>query len=198
MMLNLRTSLTRAYNGQSVFLLFMVCAFPIHAWSLLMGFRDFSWVALRTNVWDAIGLLSYSSAFALLESLGVFLVLVIIGFFIPRRFGPEMRVALLGTSFLITVLWAIASQVYSLFRYPIPGWMIVFLQRSNHPLRILWGTVFLLVTISAILPLVLIIRRNKFNNILMDMFDRISTVSFLYLFFDLVSIVIITIRNIRV
>jgi hypothetical protein len=33
---------------------------------------------------------------------------------------------------------------------------------------------------------------------LMDMFDRISTVSFLYLFFDLVSIVIITIRNIRV
>ena len=176
----------------------MVCAFPIHAWALLMGFRDFSWVALRTNTWDAIGLLSYSSVFALLESAGVFLILVIIGFFISSRFTSEMRVALLGTSFLITVFWAIAGQVYSLFRYPLPGWMIEFLRQSNHPLRILWGTVFLLVTISAILPLVLIIRRNKFNNILMDMFDRISTVSFLYLFFDLASIVIITIRNIRV
>ena len=175
----------------------MVCAFPIHAWALLMGFRDFSWVALRTNTWDAIGLLSYSSVFALLESAGVFLVLVIIGFFIPSRVAPEMRVALLGTSFLITVLWAIAGQVYSLFRYPIPEWIVEFLRQSNHPLRILWGTVFLLVTISIALPLVFIIKPNKFRSILMDLFDRISTVSFLYLFFDFIGIVVITVRNLR-
>lgn len=162
-----------------------------------MGFRDFSWVALRTNTWDAIGLLSYSLAFALVESIGIFLVLVMLGFFVPNHFGLEIRVALLGTAFLVTALWAVGGEVFSLYRYPMPGWMVEFLRQSNHPLRILWGIVFLLVTISIALPLVLIIKPNKFKSIMMDFFDRISTVSFLYLFFDFIGIVIITVRNLR-
>jgi hypothetical protein len=175
----------------------MLCAFPIHVWALLMGFRDFSWVALRTNVWDAIGLLSYSLAFALVESTGVFVVLVIFGFFIPNRIGPEYRVILLETAFLITALWAIGGEIFSLLRYPIPGMVVEFLRQTNHPLRILWGTICVLVVISVVLPLGLLIRRNQFRSVMIDVFDRIATVSALYLFFDLVSIVIITVRNLR-
>jgi len=173
----------------------MLCAFPIHAWALLMGFRDFSWVALRTNVWDALGLLSYSVTFALVETFGIFLILVLVGFLIPNSLGIEKRLALLGTAFLIVAIWSIAGQVYSGMRYPLPIWFLEFLGRTGHPLRLLWGIVFLLTTFSVAVPLLLIARQDKFKNTVVEFFDRISTISALYVFLDLVGIVIIAIRN---
>ena len=194
-MLNSHSFFTRAYTNKSLFQLFMLCVFPIHVWTLLMGFRDFSWVALRTNVWDALGLLSYSLAFALVETTGIFLVLVVCGFLIPNRIEAEKRLALIGTAFMVVAIWSIVGQVYSLMRYPIPGWFADFLNQTNHPFRFLWGTVFLLTTVSAIVPLAFITRQEKFKNMVIEIFDRISTLSSLYVFFDFVGIVIITIRN---
>jgi hypothetical protein len=175
----------------------MLCVFPIHAWALLMGFRDFSWVALRTSVWDALGLLSYSSVFALLETTGIFLILVVCGFLIPNQIDLEKRLAFVGTSYLIIAIWAILGQLYSMLGYALPGWFINFLVSTDHPFRYLWGIVFLLVTVSVSAPLVLIARREKFRKMIVESFDRVSTVSSLYIFFDLIGIVIIVIRNLH-
>jgi len=164
-------------------------------WALLMGFRDFSWVTLRTTVWDGLGLLSYSLTFALLESLGLFLILVICGFLLPSAVDPEKRLALIGTLFLVVTLWLIAGQVYSWLKYSLPGWLTDALVQTNHPYRLLWGGVFLLVTVSLSVPLVLITRQEKFKSVILETFDRISTVSFLYVLFDIIGIVIIVIRN---
>ncbi len=160
-----------------------------------MGFRDFSWVAARTNVWDALGLLSYSLAFALVESMGIFLILVILGLLIPHWLDADKRLAFLGTAFLVVALWAIGGQVYSWMRYPLPTWFASLLIRTNHPFRYFWLTVFLLTTVSAALPLILIVRQNNFRSSMIEIFDRISTISSLYVFFDVLSIVIIAMRN---
>ena len=125
------------------------------------------------------------------------LLVVILGLVVPGKLGQEKRLALIGTAFLVLALWAIAGQAYSLMRYPTPGWMIDLLSRTNHPLRLLWGIVFLLTTISVTLPLVFIIRKEKFKSMVIEIFDRISTLSSLYVFFDLVGILIITVRNLQ-
>jgi len=46
-------------------MLFLISAFPLHVWTLLLAFRDFSWLTERTNLWDAIGVLSYGLIYAL-------------------------------------------------------------------------------------------------------------------------------------
>ena len=67
------------YSRQGLGSLFLTCAFPLHFWALLMAFRDISWVAERTNLWDAIGVLGYGLVFALVESILIFLVLALLG-----------------------------------------------------------------------------------------------------------------------
>jgi hypothetical protein len=188
----------QAFTRKGLFQLFMVCVFPIHAWALLMGFRDFSWVAQRTDIWDAFGLLSYSMVFALVETTGIFFIILMCGFLMPNRIDREKRLALLGTAFLLVAFWAILGQVYSWMRTPLPGWLLLLLQQTNHPFRYLWGAVFLLVGTSAVLPLLLISKRENFKRTMIEIFDRISTVSALYIFFDILGIIIIVIRNSRV
>ncbi len=190
--------LTRGYTKKSLYQLFMLCAFPIHVWAFLMAFRDFGWVAERTNVWDALGLLSYAMAFAMLESIGVFLIVVLLGLLVPSEWGADKRLALLGILFLIVCLWAILGQMYSIAGYPVPKWVVNFLVWTEHPLRMLWGGAFLLAVVSAALPALWILKREKAKGMIIDMFDRISLLSAIYVFFDLVGIIIIAIRNLRV
>ena len=195
-MLNRLHFFARAYTRKGLFQLFMVCAFPIHIWAFFTAFRDFSWVAERTNVWDAIGLLSYAVVFALVETTGIFFIVALLGFLVPHRWDTDTRLALIGNLFLVVVVWSILGQVYSLLGYPLPKWVIDFLVSTNHPLRTLWGGVILFSAISAIVPTVLIIRSGKLKGMIIETFDRISLLSSVYVFFDLVGIVIIVIRNV--
>jgi len=196
-MLNKFGFFAHAYTRKGLFQLFMVCAFPIHIWAIFAAFRDFSWVAERTNVWDAIGLLSYAVAFALVETIGIFFIVALLGLLVPSRWDSDTRLALIGNLFLTVAIWSILGQVYSLLGYPLPKWGIDFLVNADHPLRILWGTVFLPLVISAIVPTVLVIRSGRVKGMVIETFDRISLLSSVYVFFDLVGIVIIAIRNVR-
>lgn len=185
------------YTRKELSQLFLVCAFPIHVWAIVMGFRDFSWVAERTSTWDAVGLLSYAVVFALVETLGVFVILLLIGFFTPRQWDPEKRLALLGVLFLILAGWAILGQLYSMNGYPLPAWTVDFLVRSSHPYRLIWGGVFLAVVISAILPSLYILKSDRGKRAALDIFERISMLSMLYLLFDAFGIIFLVMRNVR-
>lgn len=162
-----------------------------------MAFRDFGWVAERTNVWDAVGLLSYAMAFALLESIGVFLIVALLGILVPAGWGADKRLALLGILFLVVSLWVILGQLYSLYGYPLPEWAARFLVWTQHPLRMLWGGVFTLAVVSAVVPAVLILRREKVKGMIIETFDRISLLSSIYVLLDLVGIIVLTIRNLN-
>ncbi len=190
-------SLNRLYTPEVLLKLFMVCAFPLHIWSLLMAFRDFGWVALRTYTWDAFGLVSYAMVFALLESIGVFLLVMLAGLLIPSRWELDRKIAMLGTLFLVAASWSILSKIYTAFDSPIPVWLSNFMIADGHPLRILWGIAAALVLVSAVGPALLILKRESVTKGIVSVFERLVVLSSFYVFLDLIGIVIIVIRNLH-
>src|SRR5512141_1446140 len=73
---------TGRYTRQGLWSLFLMCAFPLHVWALILAFRDVSWVTERTNSWDAVGVVAYGLLFTLVESVLVFGIMTLLGFLI--------------------------------------------------------------------------------------------------------------------
>ncbi len=191
-----RLAVHSLYTSKTLLQLFMVCAFPLHLWALLMAFRDFGWVALRTTAWDALGLVSYALLVALLESLAVFGVTLLAGLLLPWNWSPEKRFALLGMLFLVLAGWSILGKLMGMYGYPIPEGALRFLQGSGHPLRWVWGMILPLVVISILLPAAAFIRSRRFQASLPGLLDRLVLLSSLYVGLDVIGIVIIVLRNI--
>lgn len=173
----------------------MLYVFPLHVWVFLMAFRDFGWVAERTVVWDAVGLVSYSLVFALFETFIFFVVMLLLGLLILPKWGMEKKTNLLGILGFYILTCSILAQAFFLPNSPVPGSVIDSLVQSAHPLRILWGGTFIIVGGLAIIFTVLILRIEKVNKTLLSIFERINLLSALYLIFDLIAIVIIATRN---
>jgi len=135
-----------------------MCAFPLHLWTILLAFRDFSWLIDRSNLWDAVSVLSYGLVFAFAESVLVFLIAALLGLLVPKYWMQERRVALL--SILVTCLsvWAIFSQLYWLLGLATPGFLIQSLMGVPHPVRFLYAGALVVVMATVILPTYYILR----------------------------------------
>jgi len=190
--------LKREYTWESTYQLFMVCAFPIHVWAILMAFSDFSWVADRTRLWDAVGLVSYALIFALIETVGVFVIVWLLGLLIPARWEVNRRVALLGSLFLVIAVWAMLSQLYFMLNKPLPPQVVDSLAGAEHPLRVMWGVTFPVLVLSVVVPAFAIIRSDRTRDIVAGIFERISVLSTFYVCVDLIGILIVLIRSVTV
>lgn len=186
---------TQRYSKQGLWSLFLMCAFPLHFWTLILVFRDIQWMTERTNFWDALGVASYAMVFAFLESLLLFLILTLLGFLIPTQWTRETRIALLAVLFLILSVWAMLSQLYFLAAVQTPGWFIFLMARTGHPVRILYALALILVTPTLALPAWFALRSEKFLKSVNSLIERLSLLSGLYLFFDVVGLIIVIIRN---
>jgi hypothetical protein len=160
-----------------------------------MAFRDFGWVALRTTAWDALGLVAYSLAVALMETVLVFAVLLLLGLLIPWSWPAGKRATLLGTLFLLLASWAIFSKLFGLYGSPIPEGVLQALRLGGHPLRMAWGVVFPLVAASIALPVIMFVRSRRFQESLPGVFDRLVVLSSFYIFLDFLGLLIILVRN---
>jgi hypothetical protein len=187
----------KRYSKKGLWTLFLICAFPIHVWTIILAFRDFSWVSERTNAWDAVGVISYGLLFALIESVVVFLTAGLLGFLVSKKWEESQRVALLSTLVLITSLWAMASYLFFLMRVSIPGGMILFVAGLKHPLRFLYAVSTAFAGISVVLPTYLILRSDKFLQGIKSLSERLSLLTMFYLFFDFVGVIIVIVRNLK-
>lgn len=176
--------------------LFLICAFPLHLWTLILAFRDISWVTERTNMWDAIGVVSYGLLFALIESLVVFLIVAGVGLITPRQWEPERRIAFLAFLVLILSVWAMISQLLFLWDVHLPASAIEYLQRSDHPVRITYGVLLLVITPTILLPAYSFLRTRKAVTVMQNLIERFSLLSTFYLVFDALGAIIILLRNI--
>jgi len=172
-----------------------MCAFPLHAWTIILVLRDVSWVTIRTNAWDALGVASYGLLFAFIESLLLFMVFALLGFLISRKWMEDRRIALLSVLFFMAALWAMMSQLYYLLGISIPGWVNNFLAQSNHPVRIIYGVGIPLVVFSVLLPAYMVLRSDKFFRFMRELIDRLSLLTTFYLFLDFIGLVIVIVRN---
>jgi hypothetical protein len=195
--MTLAFSETKRYSRQGLWSLFLVCAFSLHAWTIVLAFRDFSWVAERSNAWDAVGVAAYGMIFAFVESLIVFLAVVLLGFLVPRQWEEGRRVALLSVLVLIAAVWAMADQLFFLLNISLPRPAIQLLAQSNHPLRVLYAAGLALVAPTVLLPVYLVWRSNRAVRFVRELTERLSLLAMFYLLFDAAGLVIVVIRNLR-
>ncbi len=186
---------TRRYSLQGLWSLFLMCALPLHAWTMILAFRDVSWVTDRTNAWDAVGVFSYGLVFALLESLFIFVLASLLGFLVSARWDPKWRVSLLSVLVLVLSLWAIVEQLFFLLEVHLPRFLIDLLVHSAHPLRTLYIGVIGLVGLTILIPVVLVLRSQKAVRFVQAVIDRLSLLAMFYLVFDAIGLVIVVIRN---
>ncbi len=188
-------SKTQLYSRQELWSLFLMCSFPLHFWTLILAFRDLSWLIERSNLWDAIGVASYGMIFAFAESMLVFLVAIVLGFLVSRHWYQQ-RVALLSILVLITALWGMAGQLHALLDMSYPGWFLDFIAQQEHPVRVLYAICLSLVIPTVLLPTYLILKSNKALRSVRELIERVSLLAILYLLFDIVGLAIVIIRNI--
>lgn len=186
---------SKRYSRQGLWLLFLMCAFPLHVWTIILAFRDFSWVTERSNAWDAIGVISYGMVFALIESLVVFLVAILLGFLVSRHWEEGRRIALLSVLVLITALWAMASQLYFLWGLSLPEQMMQFLAQLGHPARVLYAASLALVLPTVLVPTYLVLKSDKAFHTVRELMERLSLLTMFYLVLDAAGLVILLIRN---
>ena len=168
----------KQYTKSGLWTLFLICAFPLHIWTFILAFRDFSWVSERTNSWDAVGVVSYGLLFA------------------SKKWEEKQRITLLGTLVTIASLWAIAGYLFFMLNASVPSGFILFASGLAHPLRFLYAVALVLVGITVTIPVFFILRSKKFMQGLQGLFERLSLLTMFYLFFDFVGLVIVIVRNV--
>jgi hypothetical protein len=184
------------YHKGDIFKLFLVCAFPIHVWSIFMFLRDFDWISERTNAWDAVGVGSYALLLALIESLIIFLIIFGLSFLVHKTWDIETRLAIMTVLVFFASMWAALTQAFFLLGGVLPESVFNFLVESGHPFRYLYGTIGGLVIITIGGPVILLLQSEKLVKGTIALIERIILLSGLYLFLDLVGIVIVIIRNV--
>ena len=163
----------------------------------MMVFRDLSWLAERTNLWDAIGVASYGMLFAFVESLLLFLVVLLVGLVIPKQWHSDRRLTFLALLILITWAWGMISQLLFLWNLSLPLPAIQFLRGSQHPLRVLYAGSLVIVASTVLLLVFLFVKLKTSVAFMQNIMERISLITMLYLLLDLLGLVIVLIRNIN-
>ena len=195
--MNSLTSLKmQGYSRQGLWSLFLMCAFPIHLWTLILAFRDISWVSARTNVWDAIGVASYGLMVAFVESVALFAVVSLFGLLVSTKWNEERRVALLSVLVLIMALWAVDGQAYFVWGSYVSAQALWYIASLEHPFRFLYGTVLAIVFLTTAIPAWLLLKSDRFFQLVQGLMERLSLLTMFYLFFDVVGLIVVVIRNV--
>ena len=93
--------------------LFLMCAFPIHLWSLVVSFSNLEIIIYRsTNVFDGIGYIAYTLLLALLESALLCLLLWLLSFLLPPQWEEDTRLVTLVLIGWVMLVWAALGQFY--------------------------------------------------------------------------------------
>jgi len=189
------SKVNRGFSRSGLWQLYTATAFLMHVWAIILILMDVSWVAERTDFWDAIGVAAYGLMFIFFESLIIFFVLVLVGFIFPRSWSEAKRITLLGVLIVVILIWAILGQLYFLLGISLGPEVIYFLASNPHPLWIIYGTLLIVVTPTVALPAFATIRSEKFQQGFLAVLDRLSVLMGLYILLDFASIVIVLIRN---
>jgi hypothetical protein len=144
---------------------------------------------------DAIGVGAYGLLIALLDSIFIFLITILLGFLVPTTWDHPRRISLMGTLIFIVSIWAILGQLYFLLGYSFPPTWIQALANTTRPLRILYALSFFLVIFSVLIPVYGQLKSDKLNTVTCEFFERISLLVILYLALDIISIIVIVVRN---
>jgi len=168
--------------------MFAACAFPVHTWSILILMWELPAWIIRLDLWELLGVIAYTQAFALVESLIILLGMLLLTALLPRKWFrngalDRNKVVALNTVVVFSVtVWVITAQVnYEVVR--------TLSMRSLLP--------WLIACLASIaLIYILVYRYKKLETLIVSFVDRLLTLATVYLFMDILSILVIVVRNI--
>jgi hypothetical protein len=134
-----------------------------------------SWL-FYMNQSDLIGSIAYHLTFTIFETLLVFIIVLAIGSLIPRRWAPEPFITL--SSVLIVELSIMA---------------IIFQQLILEYASLRWMFVSCLIILAV--SFIIIPKIHKLQQITRILGERFTILTFLYIFFDAIGVIIVIIRN---
>jgi hypothetical protein len=155
---------------------FAGCATVIHAWAIPSMLQGVPSLMMRLPPADVIGGIAYSLTFALFESLLVFFAVLMFGTLLPRRW---MGTTLPVKGFLLTLI----SAFFALLALGIG-------ETSGGLLLWLGGYITALG-----LTHLLIQRYGQIERAIGNLVERLTILATFYLFFDVLSVIIVIVRN---
>ena len=186
--------LAQYYSKQEIWTLFLIAAFPLHVWALILFFWDFSWIEERAGTWNAIGVGAYALVIALVESVFVLLVALLLGFLIPKVWSPKVRASTMALIIMLVSVWAILGQLYFIYA-PNLTWLILTLKPLSRSLYMLYLVLVGIIVISFVIPIWFALSSQKFRKGLDAVVGRVSFLTIFYLVFDVIAIIIVAWRN---
>lgn len=170
---------------QDAYLLYSACAFSVFLWAFINIFYEMPSFLLKLTFTEIIGASAYYLAFALLESLlyfgGLFALLYLLAFLLPRRWFNDHFTSLGGFVSLLLAVIAMLSQTG-------PAWLTnISVRRSLFYLA--------LAGLGVLVYVYAIFRFSKFDAAINAILKRLASLSMLYTFFGIASVLIVIIRN---
>ncbi len=160
----------------------MAAVFPIHVWSLINVTREVPAWILRLSISELVGVVAYAQLYALLDTLLIFIPLLLLAALLPATLFRNKFVAMGTAVIFISSAWFIFLHMN--------GQIIE--QRQFVVLGI-WGVSYLLILAAAF---VFIRKNQKLETAIVSFVQRVSILSVLYLIIDLLSLVVIVVRNV--
>lgn len=135
-----------------------------------------SWALYMRN-WELISTVAYTLAFALIESLIVITPFILLGLILPKKWVREGFIPWAGAMLVEGAIAAIAFQE---------------VLRTSGPKKITVALILLALGLSSIL----VVWSGKLRKFIRIVGQRFSVLTFLYVFIDLIGLVIVVARNV--
>lgn len=181
------------------FKLFLIIAFPIHTWSIILVLYNIEWIAERTIVWGAIGYCAYALAFALFESALIFILALPIYLLLRKKREVDTTQAIIGSVYLIISIWEMIYRLNISNSHILETTLLQI--GANLKIEYRYKIIFLILVIAGPIAVsigltpFLISKYDKIKTIYIDVLQRIALLSYIYLTLDLFGILLIIIRN---
>jgi hypothetical protein len=183
------------FNRGDLLKLFLIVALPLHVWTIFMALRDVGWVAEGRTINGAVGFSAYVLTYTLVESLILFCGILLVGLLISKKWSKDQRLVSLGLVAMVLATWSIIEQIILvLLLDKMIAALAGFTWLGSSP-WIGYTILAAIITLSFALPVYLVLRSEKFSKAAMSIFDRLILLSGFYLFFDVVAIIILIVRN---
>jgi hypothetical protein len=163
-------------------LLFAAVVFPIHVWCILGLLRELPAWILRLSTRELVAVIAYCLAFAFVESVVLFLLLILAGAFLPKRVFRDSWVAKGSMAVLVTSIWAVVAHYND---------EIIRLWGAREFL--LWFAIYLA---SLLLCLLLVSRVGIVGKALRSLVGRLAILSAVYVLIDAFGFLVVITRNV--
>lgn len=185
------TAMKKSINPNTI-LLFLVVAFPIHFWSIIMQLYEIE----DTPAWEALGRGGYSLLFALAESVLIFVLLLPVFILLIKRVGETKALVITSWLYLGVAAAASVAQAFATIDKSAGTlWHRLFtLVGRFEGVSFILFMLLLLATLYT--PVLLSLRSYKVSLTMYKGIERIASLTFFYLFLDAIGIMVIVIRNI--